>query len=102
MSNSYYQKNKPAILAKLKKKRQNLTPEQKEAKKIYAKNYYKKNKERILKQQKKYLLTAAGIASKERASRKYYKTNKDYVYAKNREYYFKRKLAILQGNNLSE
>lgn len=100
MSNSYYEKNKVAILAKLKKKRQELTPEQKEAKKVYAANYYQKNKPRILAQQKKYLLTPAGIASKERASSKYYKTNKDYVCAKNREYYFKRKLEILQGNNL--
>lgn len=100
MSSSYYQKNKVAILAKLKKKRQNLTPKQKEKIKIYAKNYYEKNKERILKQQKKYLLTDAGIASKERASRKHYRINKDYVCARNREYYFKSKLAILQNNNL--
>lgn len=96
MSNSYYQKNKATILAKLKKKRQELTPEQKEAKKIYAKNYYEKNKSRMLKRQKEYALTDKGIAVKKKAHRKWYKKNQDYLLAKSKDDWRKSKLAILQ------
>jgi hypothetical protein len=100
MSNSYYQKNKATILAKLKKKRQELTPEQKEAKKIYAKNYYQENKAKRLQQQKEYALTDKGIAVRKKANSKWYKKNKDYLLAKSKENWRKSKLAILQGNNL--
>jgi hypothetical protein len=72
----------------------------KEARKIYAANYYKKNKERILEQQKEYVLTNAGRATRKRAKRTYYDKNKDSLIAKYKEYYLKRKLAILQGNDL--
>lgn len=100
MSNSYYEKNKVAILAKLKKKRQELTPEQKEAKKIYAKNYYEKNKPRLLKRQKEYALTDKGIAVRKKANSKWYKKNQDYLLAKSQEDWRKSKLAILQGDNI--
>ena len=70
MSNSYYQKNKPAILAKLKKKREELTPEQKEKIKIYAANYYQKNQARMLKRQKEYALTDKRIAIRKKANSK--------------------------------
>lgn len=72
----------------------------KEARKLHAASYYKKNQERILKQQKEYVLTDAGRATRKRVKRTYYEKNKDYLIAKDKEYYFKRKLAILQGNNL--
>ena len=104
MSSNYYEKNKPAILAKLKKKRQELTQEQKEDIKIYNKEYYKKNRPRISKRHKKYSLTDAGIAVRKRASQKYYGNNRDAINAKQRAKYptrqFAEKLAILQGNNL--
>ena len=100
MSNSYYEKNKVAILAKLKKKRQNLTPEEKEKIKIYAANYYKENKPRLLKRQKEYALTDKGIEVRKKANSKYYDKNKDYLIAKSKEDWRKSKLAILQGNNL--
>ena len=72
----------------------------KESRKIYAANYYKQNKERISKQQKEYVLTDAGRATRKRVKRTYYEKNKDYLIAKDKEYYLKSKLAILQGNNL--
>ena len=72
----------------------------KEARKLYAANYYKKNKANILKQQQKYVLTDAGRATRKKVKRTYYEKNKDYLIAKDKEYYFQRKLAILQGNNL--
>jgi lysozyme family protein len=100
MCDSYYQNNKKTILAKAKEKYKQLTPEQKENLKIYNKNYYKKNKERRLEQQKKYALTDAGIAVRKKANSKWYKKNKDYLREQDKKYQFKRKLAILQGNNL--
>ena len=104
MSSNYYEKNKPAILARLKKKRQELTQEQKEDIKIYNKEYYEKNRPRISKRHKKYSLTDAGIAVRKRASQKYCENNRDVINAKQRETYhakeFTEKLAILQGNNL--
>lgn len=100
MSSSYYQKNKVAILAKLKKKRQELTPEQKEKIKIYAANYYQKNQARMLKRQKEYALTDKGIAVRKKANSKWYKKNQDYLLAKSKDDWRKAKLAILQNNNL--
>lgn len=100
MDNKYYQKNKVAILARAKQKYQELTPEEKEAKKIYAKNYYQKNQARMLKQQKRYALTDKGIAVRKKANSKWYKKNQDYLRAKSKENWFNSKLAVLQGNNL--
>ena len=104
MSSNYYEKNRQAILAKLKKKRQELTPEQKKDIKIYNKEYYEKNKPIMRKQQKAYAKTDKGKAVRKTANRKYCKNNRDVINARQRAKYptrqFAEKLAILQGNNL--
>lgn len=61
------------------KKRKPLTPKQKEAKKINACQFYSQNKE---------------------YHKNYYRENEEKILLYQKEYYLKRKLAILQGNNL--